>query len=68
MSEENEKEEKRIESGGSVWGSNPPKTLCMPPDGFEVREAHRDLDAPVHQASHLPHPVLFSSVGLSLPI
>jgi transcriptional regulator with XRE-family HTH domain len=33
--------------GGSVWGSNPPKTLCMPPDGFEVREAHRDLDAPL---------------------
>jgi site-specific recombinase XerD len=23
-------------SGGSVWESNPPKTLLMPPDGFEV--------------------------------
>jgi len=33
-------------SGGSVWGSNPPETLIMPPDGFEVREAHRDLNAP----------------------
>ena len=32
--------------GGSVWGSNPPKTLSMPPDGFEVREAHRDSNAP----------------------
>ncbi len=33
--------------GGSVWGSNPPKTFLMPPDGFEVREAHRDLNAPL---------------------
>jgi hypothetical protein len=33
-------------SGGSVWESNPPKTLLMPPDGFEVREAHRDSSAP----------------------
>jgi len=32
--------------GGSVWESNPPKTLLMPPDGFEVREAHRNLNAP----------------------
>ena len=32
--------------GGSVWESNPPKTLLMPPNGFEVREAHRDLSAP----------------------
>jgi hypothetical protein len=32
--------------GGSVWESNPPKTLLMPPDGFEVREAHRDSSAP----------------------
>ncbi len=35
--------------GGSAWESNPPKTLLMPPDGFEVREAHRDSSAP------LPH-------------
>ncbi len=34
------------EFGGSVWGSNPPKALLVPPDGFEVREAHRDLSAP----------------------
>jgi len=32
--------------GGSAWESNPPKTLLMPPNGFEVREAHRDLSAP----------------------
>ncbi len=32
--------------GGSVWESNPPETLLMPPDGFEVREAHRDSNAP----------------------
>ena len=34
------------ESGGSGWESNPPKTLLMPHDGFEVREAHRDSTAP----------------------
>jgi len=33
-------------SGGSAWESNPPKTLLTPPNGFEVREAHRDLSAP----------------------
>ena len=33
-------------AGGSAWESNPPKTLKCPPDGFEVREAHRDLSAP----------------------
>jgi len=32
--------------GGSAWESNPPKTLLMPPNGFEVREAHRDPSAP----------------------
>jgi len=36
----------KIESGGSAWESNPPKTLLMPPNGFEVREAHRDSSAP----------------------
>ena len=36
----------KIEAGGSVWESNPPKTLLMPPNGFEVREAHRDSYAP----------------------
>ena len=34
------------QNGGSEWVSNPPKTLLMPPDGFEVREAHRDIFAP----------------------
>jgi len=34
-------------TGGSVWESNPPKTLLMPPDGFEVREAHRGSYAPL---------------------
>ena len=33
-------------TGGSAWESNPPKTLLMPPNGFEVREAHRDSSAP----------------------
>ena len=32
--------------GGSVWESNPPKTLLTPPNGFEVRKAHRDSSAP----------------------
>ena len=35
-------------SGGSAWESNPPKALFMPPNGFEVREAHRDSSAPNH--------------------
>ena len=35
-------------TGGSVWESNPPKTLLVPPNGFEVREAHRDLYAPTY--------------------
>ena len=38
--------EKLNNYGGSAWESNPPKTLLMPPDGFEVREAHRDSSAP----------------------
>jgi hypothetical protein len=33
-------------AGGSAWESNPPKTSSMPPNGFEVREAHRDSSAP----------------------
>lgn len=36
----------KFERGGSVWESNPPKTLLMPPNGVEVREAHRDSNAP----------------------
>ena len=32
--------------GGSVWESNPPKAHQVPPNGFEVRGAHRDPDAP----------------------
>lgn len=38
--------EARIEAGGSEWESNPPKTLLMPLNGFEAREAHRDPVAP----------------------
>jgi len=34
--------------GGSAWESNPPKTLLTPPNGVEVREAHRDSSAPVY--------------------
>ena len=37
---------KQVIFGGSVWESNPPTTLHMPHNGFEVREAHRDLNAP----------------------
>jgi len=33
-------------TGGSVWESNPPKAHQVPPNGFEVRGAHRDPDAP----------------------
>jgi hypothetical protein len=36
----------KLESGGSAWESNPPKTRSVPPDGFEVRGAHRDSSAP----------------------
>jgi hypothetical protein len=32
--------------GGSEWVSNPPWTLEVPINGFEVREAHRSLLAP----------------------
>ena len=32
-------------TGGSAWESNPPKAF-IPPNGFEVREAHRDSSAP----------------------
>jgi transcriptional regulator with XRE-family HTH domain len=39
---------KQIESGGSAWESNPPKTALLPPNGFEVREAHRDSSAPLN--------------------
>ena len=38
--------QKLSKNGGSGWESNPPKTLLMPHDGFEVREAHRDSTAP----------------------
>ena len=40
--------------GGSVWESNPPETFLMPPDGFEVREAHRDPNAPQFEFRLLP--------------
>ena len=39
-------EKKLSKFGGSAWESNPPKALLMPPDGFEVREAHQDSSAP----------------------
>ena len=38
----------RTETGGSEWESNPPRTLSMPLNGFEAREAHRDPFAPPH--------------------
>ena len=37
-----------IQAGGSEWESNPPRTLLMPHNGFEAREAHRDPVAPPH--------------------
>jgi len=42
-----------LEVGGGGWESNPPKTLFMPPDGFEVREAHRDSFAPSPQTTQV---------------
>jgi len=39
--------------GGSAWESNPPKTGLLPPNGVEVREAHRDSSAPVFSFYHL---------------
>src|SRR3990172_11988970 len=33
-------------SGGSAWESNPPGTGLPPLNGFEDREAHRDLSTP----------------------
>ena len=36
-------------AGGSAWESNPPRALLAPPNGFEVREAHRDLSAPEYR-------------------
>jgi hypothetical protein len=36
------------EIGGSAWESNPPRTGLPPRNGFEDREAHRDLSAPLH--------------------
>ncbi len=41
--------------GGSVWESNPPKTLLTPPNGFEVRKAHRDSSAPDSSAYSSGH-------------
>jgi len=35
-----------MKNGGSEWVSNPPWTLEVPINGFEVREAHRSLLAP----------------------
>jgi hypothetical protein len=42
-----------FDPGGSVWESNPPKTSEKPPDGFEVREAHRDSSAPQKHSIHI---------------
>ena len=37
--------------GGSVWESNPPKTLVMPLTGFEVQAHHQAQSAPVRHHS-----------------
>ena len=37
----------KSDTGGSAWESNPPRTLLTPPNGVEVREAHRDSSAPL---------------------
>ena len=47
--------QKRENVGGSAWESNPPKTILMPPNGFEVREAHRDSTAPSLYAALVPY-------------
>ena len=39
--------QKLSKTGEGAWESNPPKTLFMPPNGVEVREAHRDSSAPL---------------------
>jgi len=49
--------------GGSGWGSNPPETLLMPHDGFEVREAHRDSTAPTLETNLVYPAALFSATG-----
>src|SRR5512146_2771347 len=33
-------------TGGSGWGSNPPRPATRPATGFEDREAHRDFTTP----------------------
>ncbi len=40
-------EDPRILRGGSMWESNPPRTVMPPATGFEVQETHQDLAAPV---------------------
>lgn len=40
-----------VNSGGSEWESNPPWTLRVPINGFEVRGTHRSPLAPVRQPS-----------------
>jgi hypothetical protein len=42
-----------VETGGSAWESNPPKTLLTPPNGVEVREAHRDSSAPANADKYI---------------
>ena len=52
-------------SGGSAWESNPPKTLLTPPNGVEVREAHRDSSAPpcLHKYISLKNAVAITSLN-----
>ncbi len=49
--------------GGSEWGSNPPWTLKMPINGFEVREAHRSSLAPPVTPGSLLRSQVLSSAG-----
>jgi len=52
--------------GGSAWESNPPKTFLMPPNGVEVRGAHRDSSAPSLEANQVYSTNLMSAITASL--
>ena len=39
--------QRRVPFGGGMWGSNPPRRLFAVRTGFEDREAHQHLSAPI---------------------
>jgi hypothetical protein len=54
-------------NGGSAWESNPPGTRKAPRNGFEVREAHRDLSAPETGISISQQAVMYQDVLTPFP-